>query len=540
MILNALNQYQTSFRVQSTDGKPAFPALQNVIYGWILEKEKDRRTKIDKKSFFMRCDWQNLFETRSSIGTNTFLCDDYRAWALRYSEQDRDIGKKRYWYTDIGLKEVGKDVIFYARLSYARGQHDLSTREEIPLSTIPRFIRYILQGNFKLYSREPAFRLFDCPVPVNKEGTGKAIAELIISEARYYPLIVFNGGSDILVKEAKTLARELAGKCQVILLGDNAELAEEFRIYLPKELWIGYGKFRVYFRVTALNRNPQRHRFFDIADPEYPNQRHGIINGLLRNHTLEEDGCIQNISEIGRLITLSKLHRFRRENPEKEAEVNEVYALVEQIEKERDDYKQQADYFASEHDAIKAELRREKAKSMHYLPGQQLLDQDRARIKFLDNLSSLPCDLGGTVTCFHNLFPGKLLFADNCKKTANEYSSFTDLNVAWEMLYHLGDTLYKLKFESSESVDLEDCFKDKTGYALGMSEGRQTKRDSHLMALRQISHEGKVYDITPHVKWGTKPPKMLRIHFAFDEELRQIIVGYIGPHMDNATTRTRK
>lgn len=540
MVHNSFTQYQTSFRVQSKDDRPTLSGLQNIIFGWLCEKEKDRLLHNGRTDFFNRCEWKKLWNTHSTVATSTFYGDTGRAWAFRYTEQDKELGGQRYWYTDIGLVESGNEVIFYARVSYARGKHDLSFESEAPPSTIPRFIRYILSGPYKIYSEKPAFGLFDRPIPVETAGKGKAIADIIRSPSRRYPIILVNGSSEALLKEADYLARALAGKCQVILMGDNRELAEELQTYLPRDLSVRHGKLRVFFRISDFNLNPHRHRFFDPSDPDYPLQRQGIINGLLRNHTLEEDGCLHDISEISQRITLKKLSKFRDENPEKEAEVNEVYALVEQIEKDRDEYKRQADYFAREHDAMEAELRKERAKSAHFTPNQKQAQGAQQRLGNLDQFSQLPKSLAELVTCFAKLFPDRLSFTDSALDEAEEYISFSDINTAWEMLYHLHQTLYDLKFNTTGGIDFEGTFKNKSSYELAMSEGRQTKRNKELMALREITHNGKSYDITPHLKWGNREPKMLRIHFAFDEELQKIIVGYVGPHMENATSRTRK
>lgn len=41
-----------------------------------------------------------------------------------------------------------------------------------------------------------------------------------------------------------------------------------------------------------------------------------------------------------------------------------------------------------------------------------------------------------------------------------------------------------------------------------MTEGKQTKSDKKLMKLRRIKYEGAEVDITPHVKYGKKPPRV--------------------------------
>jgi hypothetical protein len=57
------------------------------------------------------------------------------------------------------------------------------------------------------------------------------------------------------------------------------------------------------------------------------------------------------------------------------------------------------------------------------------------------------------------------------------------------------------------------------------------------MRLRKLQYGDQEYDITPHVKHGNQEPKLVRIHFAFDEAKRKIVVGHIGRHIPNYTTK---
>jgi hypothetical protein len=83
----------------------------------------------------------------------------------------------------------------------------------------------------------------------------------------------------------------------------------------------------------------------------------------------------------------------------------------------------------------------------------------------------------------------------------------------------------------------EKTFREKTGYELAMSEGKQTQDDKKLMRLRKIVHDGREYDITPHVKHGNVEPKLVRVHFAFDEGAKKIVVGHVGRHIPNYTSK---
>jgi len=105
------------------------------------------------------------------------------------------------------------------------------------------------------------------------------------------------------------------------------------------------------------------------------------------------------------------------------------------------------------------------------------------------------------------------------------------------MLGYMNEVLYRLKFKDGEK-ELERAFKDATGYDLAMSEGKMTKDDSKLMRLRRLQHGGEEYDITPHVKHGTQEPKLVRIHFAFDASGKKIVIGHIGRHIPNYTSKT--
>jgi hypothetical protein len=60
------------------------------------------------------------------------------------------------------------------------------------------------------------------------------------------------------------------------------------------------------------------------------------------------------------------------------------------------------------------------------------------------------------------------------------------------------------------------------------------------MAKRRFAHDGKEWDMTPHVKWGNSAPKCLRVYFAVDRDQKRLIVGHCGDHLDTYGTRRRK
>ena len=140
---------------------------------------------------------------------------------------------------------------------------------------------------------------------------------------------------------------------------------------------------------------------------------------------------------------------------------------------------------------------------------------------------------------FSELEPERLAITPAAFSSGDNYAEFNSLNEAWGMLYDLSHLVYDMKFKTLKDFtgDYETYFDSHSRYELSMTETGATKRDKGLMDLRQVTFENKAYDITPHLKWGTKEPKLLRIYFAFDEEAKKIVVGFAGQHLPTAGTR---
>lgn len=77
------------------------------------------------------------------------------------------------------------------------------------------------------------------------------------------------------------------------------------------------------------------------------------------------------------------------------------------------------------------------------------------------------------------------------------------------------------------------------GFDVALSEGRETRRNPQLMKLRELSVDGKKYSIEPHLKKGNKEDAdSVRIYYAWDRKSRKIVLGSIGKHLTNYTSRS--
>ena len=168
------------------------------------------------------------------------------------------------------------------------------------------------------------------------------------------------------------------------------------------------------------------------------------------------------------------------------------------------------------------------------------LTERHLKIEAISHLEELPKNLSEAVELIEVIFPGKLSFSEEAKKSAKAASNIP-IDIAWPCLFQMATTLHDLFFvESEKGIDIEKEFNDRTGLGLAMTEGRQTKRDPNLLKLRTIVYEGKEISIAPHVKSGTKKPKLLRVYFCPDQEKKKIVVGHCGDHLDNYSTQSLK
>lgn len=545
MIVNSFTHYQTSFKAEEKNEKfRPLSTIQNIVFGWVSDRERSLKRRSDKKDFFHKCDWRDLYKTRSSVATNTaYYGEGFKAWAMRYTHRDRELGTKRFWHVDIGVREENRVATFYARVSFARSQYDLSHEHPAPAVTIPAFIRDILaaKSELRIYSQNSNFGLFPRPVPI-KTGSGKHMADWIQSTERRYPMIVFNGNNLKLSREAFWLAGDLVGKAQVLIMDQDYDLADEVKLYLPHSLRIPFGYFRVFYPLNPKDPKPERHRWFDIAAPDYKEQRKGLVTGLLRHFTLEEPRAVTNISEIGRMISFKRLQELADSGSVNEDQVKEVFRQVkdlmgqiDELEEERDGYKAETNQWVSEYSALEDENKQLKAK-LHGLSYSQNGTQSTG-FDYISELHRLPSTLEEVVSIMARMHGDRLIIADEAFVSAGKYFRCEVVDKAWEMLMHMAGALYELKFETAESIDIARLFEERTGFEYARTEGRQTKANKALCNSRKISVDGKEYEIWPHICHGNREPKMIRIHFAFDDELKKIVIGYVGPHMPNATTR---
>ena len=127
--------------------------------------------------------------------------------------------------------------------------------------------------------------------------------------------------------------------------------------------------------------------------------------------------------------------------------------------------------------------------------------------------------------------------ADKARASARD-TAFKDVDAAWECLHALATVVPTLVYEQGvHPGQLPERFRHETGgIELAMTEGSQTNRDGRMGRLRQADLDGRTWDVSPHVKWGSD----FRVHFALDGDGKRVVVGHCGDHLDTAGTRRRR
>lgn len=154
-------------------------------------------------------------------------------------------------------------------------------------------------------------------------------------------------------------------------------------------------------------------------------------------------------------------------------------------------------------------------------------------VRQIEEMPKTAVDIG---MYFKQVFPEKIDFSDRGLKSLRDCT--TKVETLWDcfhqMATHLAD-MYRVG-----SSDIEEDYKTRTGWTLKRGEGKMTRKDKKLMAQRIDSYEGREINIEPHVANGNKEsdPDFIRVYFAYDGVTRKIIIGHVGKHLDNYTSKS--
>ncbi|MCA9211958.1 MAG: hypothetical protein KDB27_02740, partial [Planctomycetales bacterium] len=357
--------------------------------------------------------------------------------------------------------------------------------------------------------------------------------------------------SDQLVLDPVLLYRFLLGNANVYAFFDDSVL-EGMNYFLGDTYRVESGAVRCYQADFDKTRpdNSRIHRFFasqEVIDNEKPVIT-AIANGFARNSNCFYPRDVTQFADIFALRRAETIKKLLARASDPDTETSEELKMFmeenERLEKERTEYETLAEQCMREKEQAEtalgnAQYRIREAESLKkQFAGAEQIQQAIA------SFAKLPSTLPEVLTKIGQLFPQKVAISTNAFKTAGEHAQAQahwrkaeSVMKAWEMCFDLVTKGHHLFFET-DGGDKEKLYKEQTGIDMAMTEGKQTKKDSRLMDLRQLEFDGHQHDMTPHLKYDNKPEKLIRIHFAIDNDNKRLIIGHVGPHLENATSRT--
>ncbi len=548
--------YQTSFCVsaESVSEGDLYKKLQNMAFQWIKAKENARCRQSHRKDFGMRLPTSfysrgNAKSKASQFVSESCYSDSGHAWVVEYSHIDRTV-RGLSWKTHIGLRQFpGQGKVAVSVLLNYRVSTELALAQNVKLPTpsVPGFVRRvfkefsklrILCGGFSMEARK-TFQYIEA------EEDAKHIADYIEDPSRLLSVVLISGKSADAEKEAERLGQALQGKALVFIVPYDPRLRKPFKPYR-----VEFRQCRILLPFGKFGSSLGTHIWYSLDNPEKATEvRERAVRSQLGYYTIVEPGSVSSLADIRSLIRNETFLKLKKDLEGKASEL----AANDKWKEFSDSVMQQYEAEAKKNEELSSQLETKELQILELQSEKE--DIEKAKNAELFNLKAsyeskgrknLALDFKPPVEFPDSMeglrkwaesgtFP-HLRFSMSAWKPALQYENFSDLGNLWKILWHLDNTLFKMKFIDNVS-NLEKAFEDKTGIRYSRSEGKNTTNDARLAALRRFNFEGKEYEMWTHIGLGTREPHMIRVYFAFDDDSRRIIIGHVGPHMDNATTK---
>ena len=256
---------------------------------------------------------------------------------------------------------------------------------------------------------------------------------------------------------------------------------------------------------------------------------------LMREHELEAIRASIHLEKSGELQqVLSLLEKERSTSAEQARYINELRSQM------RDEYNRGVEserHHAEQLEAQNDKLRADNAalKSNNDAMRQSFTEFSAMReiTERVQTVAKMPKTNEDVVTYFQLFFADRLGFTERGMKTAAKCDIVPEM--LWTCLFQVAKALVDLYRDGVQ--DVEKTFKERTGWELATTEGAETRKIADMMNLRKDIYEGREISVEPHIKFPKSARKTgaqyQRLYYAYDPEIRKVIVGYVGDHLEN-------
>lgn len=544
---NSILFYKTQFTVTAVNSGENYDMLWQIVQhirGWMTHKWNYKGRKVLTREF---SDWSRLknggkiyTEDNVVFIEGEYLYDEESGetdWACRVVEnfELKDGTSPRQWVTDIGFEQKEHDsALISCTVSYSNRAQFIGPYQPTPGASVPNLIRRILGdrslrcsiGNDTVCvnplelkvggwpdfmkrvtdaDRKMPFLLISPTYDAGEDGSAaflidpQALQTIIFGTAR-----VYYAAEPALIDEALHLNPEYAcydGAIHVYLPGGRHRWigAEDIRKYGPDEMML-------FIRRAFAESVNYFDSYFMMEDCRHKK--------LLLDNRLHMEELKRRHDEAAN--DLDKVESDFIEASDLAIEWEQKY---HDVVNERDNYKAINDEYQKMFD--------EKRDSGN---GWQSVDGAVSVLSELPELTDHKIELADVVGYFRFALADRMAFTEklfkNCTLTPSQL---------WKYLYALGTQMVAL-YRAPGNGDIYRKFHQATGIEAGRGQGHQTRDNPKLMQLYSLEWNGETINIEPHLKCSNYQ----RIYFGYSTKYDKLVVGHIGEHIDNATTRKVK
>lgn len=591
--------FRTCLTLTGTGDDSAWDVVTGTLLSWVREKEDVRsqgsRLETPIASALTLGSSEELFPSGgldvprgysggtgthgqpSALATDALAAsgDDARVWALEYDEPDGNWDLRR-WHTSVGVVEAPDGSCrVNVRVSHYIVPGYIGAIGADPVPTTPRFVRALLADE-RVDVWSGATRVLSGATRLSPGGF-LGFVSCLLDPMRELPLVLMSSDSEgrYPVPDAQGLASSLLAMANVYTIDwrDDA-VREACRMLFAKgtPAWsygISENVVRVYQPGVRLDDTSggKGHRFLsrnsvrqygegtsgfvhvlasclalghvtteadvvDLSDVSRERSRRAAAGWQERYKELKEKARRREEREAGKgdlegRDDAAEAKRLRGEVKRLTREVGQWEALAEEAEDaaRRDAEAKVAGlkFHLEEANASNAELRREVAR----------LGREASAI---ESLAHIPTSVAEALELAGTTWPDRLVILPEALRSAEDFRG-RDLDEAWGVASSLAKVLWSLYFEGERSSDLEEEYRNRSGFELSGNETSLTKESVRMRRSRERTYEGRTVLCWAHVKGkSTNPELALRAHYWVDADKELIVVGHFGKHLETSGT----
>lgn len=398
--------------------------------------------------------------------------------------------------------------------------------------SVPRFIRQVINNpGWTVYTGDLPLR-GDLPIFVSGESAD-LLKQLLKMKNRLPVVYVSKSTEGQWAVDPHELAKAFLGQALVVADSLTSSHPATAQYYLPERFRVWGGGVRVYLPGVDLENTSEsaKHFFYTpytVRSYDFVPALHRdlIANSMVLNSVTKSGFASVRDILVAERVALKQI--IDQAGPDSGTETGFQKEYVQLLEEENS------------------------LLAQRNLELQQSLDQTLQRSRIAEEKrsttssgpkppSALPRNLSETLEYFQREYGDRLAFTERALRSAED-AEFQDPRIAWEILHSMATKLYDLYSSGTEESlgQIARDFQEVTGYPLAVNESSLTGKTPRLNSIRQDNYKGRAIDISAHIKYGSKPPRILRVHFTYLRDEKKIVIGHFGDHLETAGTARRR